>query len=68
MLGFTDSDDPVKVEFELMKILPKEHWIRYNTQAIAHGRKVCIARRPQCGICFLSGYCKYFEENMNIGE
>lgn len=68
MLGFTNSDDPVKVEFELMKILPREHWIRYNTQAIAHGRKVCIARRPQCGSCFLSGYCKYFEENMKIGE
>ena len=63
MLGFTESQDPVKIEFELMEILPKDHWIRYNTQAIAHGRKVCIARRPQCSVCFLSGYCRHFEES-----
>ena len=66
MLGFTDSQDPVKIEFELMDILPKDHWIRYNTQAIAHGRKVCIARRPQCSTCFLSGYCRHFEESSAV--
>ncbi|MGL4791829.1 MAG: endonuclease III [Anaerotignaceae bacterium] len=61
MLGFTKSQDPVKIEFELMKILPKENWISYNTQIIAHGRKVCIARRPQCEVCFLSHLCKNYE-------
>lgn len=58
LIGFTKSQDPVKIEFDLMKILPKEHWIRYNTQVIAHGRKVCIARRPKCNECFLIEYCK----------
>ena len=58
MLGFTKNQDPVKIEFDLMKILPKDHWISYNTQIIAHGRKVCIARRPQCDKCFLFEYCK----------
>lgn len=58
MIGFTKSQDPVKIEFELMKLLPKDHWISYNTQIIAHGRKVCIARRPQCNNCFLIEYCK----------
>lgn len=57
MLGFTKSQDPVKIEFELMKLLPKDHWITYNTQIIAHGRKVCIARRPQCSDCFLYDFC-----------
>lgn len=57
MLGFTNSQDPVKIEFELMDLLPEDHWISYNTQIIAHGRKVCIARRPQCQQCFLSEYC-----------
>lgn len=57
-LGLTKNQDPVKIEFDLMKCLPKEHWIRYNTQIIAHGRKVCIARRPQCEVCFLAEYCK----------
>ncbi|WP_317854049.1 endonuclease III [Chakrabartyella piscis] len=57
MLGLTKSDDPVKIEFELMKIVPKEKWIEINTQMIAHGRKICIARRPQCEVCFLTPYC-----------
>lgn len=59
MLGFTDSQDPVKIEFELMELLPEKNWIAYNTQIIAHGRKVCIARRPQCEVCFLADLCDY---------
>lgn len=57
LLGLTKNQDPVKIEFDLMKILPQDHWIRFNTQVIAHGRKVCIARRPQCQNCFLYSYC-----------
>ena len=38
LLGFTKETDPVKIEYELMKILPKEHWIRYNIQIITHGK------------------------------
>ena len=56
-VGFTESDDPVKIEFELMEIFPKEHWIRYNTQVIAHGRKICKARKPECEACCLRDYC-----------
>ena len=47
MLGLTKSQDPVKIEHELMEILPKDHWIRYNTQVIALGRSICVARRPK---------------------
>jgi endonuclease-3 len=57
-VGFTDSEDPVKIEFELMKLFPKEHWGRYNTQVIAHGRSVCKARKPDCDNCCLREYCK----------
>ncbi|SHI64636.1 endonuclease III [Parasporobacterium paucivorans] len=57
-LGFTDQEDPEKIEFELMKVLPKDHWISYNTQIIAHGRTICTARKPKCGECFLAGYCR----------
>ncbi len=56
-LGFTKNSDPEKIEFDLMKILPKEHWIRYNTQVIAHGRGVCIANRPRCSECTLYSAC-----------
>ncbi len=55
--GFTESDNPVKIEFELMELLPKEHWIRYNTQVIAHGRKICKARTPACADCPFCPYC-----------
>lgn len=56
-LGFTQSDNPVKIEFELMDILPKEYWIRYNLQIILHGRTICTARKPKCDECFLEFYC-----------
>ena len=57
LLGLTKNQDPVKIEFDLMRIVPKERWIDINTQLIAHGRKICIARRPKCEQCFLLPYC-----------
>lgn len=56
-LGFTKSEDPVKIEFELMKVLPKDHWILYNIQIITLGRSICTARSPKCGECFLKELC-----------
>lgn len=56
-LGFTKEEDPEKIEYDLMKILPKEHWIRYNIQIISHGRTICTARNPKCGECFLISVC-----------
>ncbi len=57
-LGFTKEDDPVKVEFDLMKKLPKDHWILYNIQIITFGRNICLARSPKCADCFLRDLCK----------
>ena len=59
-LGLARNDDPEKIELELMKVLPKEHWILYNIQLITFGREICFARNPQCDKCFLTGYCEYF--------
>lgn len=59
-LGFVDEEDPVKIEFELMKLFPKDHWGRYNTQIIAHGRSICKARKPDCEACFLNTCCKAY--------
>lgn len=60
-LGLTKNDDPDKVEQDLMKELPKEHWILYNIQIITFGRSICTARSPKCGECFLQKYCKEYK-------
>ncbi len=57
LLGLTDSDDPTKVELELMKLLPEDRWILWNINVITLGRTICIANRPRCGECFLRDYC-----------
>ncbi len=56
-LGFTKQEDPVKIEFDLMKLLPKEQWILYNIQIITLGRTICSARTPKCQECFLREEC-----------
>ena len=61
-LGLTKEDDPEKVEFELMKVLPKDHWILYNIQIITVGRQICFARGPKCEECFLTDYCLEYKE------
>lgn len=57
-LGLTREEDPEKIEFDLMKKLPKDHWILYNIQIITFGRQICFARSPKCEECFLTKYCK----------
>ena len=56
-LGLTKNDDPVKIEFDLMKELPKDHWILYNIQIITLGRTICKAPTPRCEECFLQEVC-----------
>lgn len=57
--GITLYDDPVQIEKDLMTKLPESHWIRYNTQVIAHGRSICTARSPKCTICMFLSHCPY---------
>jgi len=62
LLGLTKETDPVKVEFDLMKILPEEQWILYNIQVIAVGRTWCVSGRPKCAECILRNCCKTAED------
>lgn len=57
--GLTLFEDPVQIEKDLMTKLPKEHWIRYNTQVIAHGRAICTARQPKCEVCMFLPVCPF---------
>ncbi len=50
-IGLTKNDDPVKIEFDLMEIVPKEEWTHFSNLLIWHGRKTCVARKPLCEIC-----------------
>jgi endonuclease III len=56
-LDLTKQDDPVKIEQDLMKIIPKERWILFSHQIIHHGRSLCIARKPRCSECLLDPIC-----------
>lgn len=62
-LGLTKEEDPVKIEMDLMKELPRDHWINYNIQIITLGRSICFARAPKCEECFLSAYCKWHKKD-----
>ncbi len=66
-LGLTKEDDPEKVEKDLMKKLPREHWILWNIQLITFGREICKAPTPKCGECFLTEYCEDYRQRMKKG-
>lgn len=56
-LDFTRQTDPVKIENELIKIVPRERWILFSHQLILHGRALCLARKPICVDCRLEPLC-----------
>jgi endonuclease-3 len=57
LLGLTRQTDPQKIEAELMKLLPAEEWVNFSHRLIHHGRRICIARRPNCTACPLLPLC-----------
>jgi endonuclease-3 len=58
-LGFTGSDNPVKIEYDLMEIIPKENWNDFSLQLIYFGRAICTARKPKCPTCPLDDLCEF---------
>jgi endonuclease-3 len=56
-LGFTKEEDPVKIERDLMKLVPRRDWARFPHLMIWHGRRVCDARRPRCEDCVVNDLC-----------
>ena len=57
LLRLTRQDDPVKIEQDLMEIVPRADWTWFSHTLIQHGRSVCIARRPKCADCVLNRLC-----------
>jgi endonuclease-3 len=58
-LGLVQTKDPVKIEFQLMEIIPKNKWVVFTHLIIAHGRKYCTSRKPKCEICPVKKYCDF---------
>ncbi len=61
-IGLTQQRDPVKIEFDLMEIIPRQKWTIFSHQLIQHGRKICTARKPQCTKCPLLEHCDYGQQ------
>ena len=58
-LGLTENKDPVKIEFDLMGIVPKRTWSDFSLQLIFFGRETCFARKPRCPVCPLEKWCPW---------
>jgi len=58
-LGIARGDDPIEVERQLMALIPRERWIRTTDLLIFHGRRICQARRPACGVCPVFSLCRW---------
>jgi endonuclease III len=56
-LGFTEHEDPDKIEQDLMRLIPKRQWFSFTYALIDHGRAVCVARKPRCAECPVSDLC-----------
>lgn len=62
-IGFTNSTDVIIIEKDLMKKIPKNLWPHINHILVEHGKKVCIARKPQCDNCCINKYCREYAKN-----
>ena len=67
-LGLTANKDAVKIEFDLMPLVPQERWTKFSHQAIWHGRRICTAKKPQCPACPLLPLCDYGQQAIPGGR
>ena len=65
-LGLTKNSNAVKVEFDLMEIIPEKQWIDVSHLIVFHGRYICKARKPLCEKCSLPKLCDYFQSNLPL--
>ena len=63
-IGLTTETDPVKIESDLMEIIPQSDWTDFSHRLITHGRKICKARKPDCNNCGMNSFCLYFKSNL----
>ena len=66
-LGLTKQSDPVKIEFDLMKLVPQEYWAVWSHWLIWHGRRRCYARKPDCANCEVFNLCPSGKKFLRTG-
>lgn len=59
-LGLTNSVDPINIEKDLMKSIPKKYWNKINHMLVSHGRAICDAKRPKCDNCMVNTLCRFY--------
>ncbi len=64
LIGFSSETDPIKIEQDLLKIIPKEYLKDVNHLLVWHGRNICIARKPKCDICPIKKYCNFLKNSL----
>jgi endonuclease III len=62
-LDLTDNKDPVKIELDLMKLIPRSEWNDFSLRLIYFGRAICTARNPNCSACFMNSLCRHAAKN-----
>ncbi len=66
LLGFVESGNPDKIEFELKELLPESYWVNSSHWLATHGRNICIARRPKCFECVIAELCPSFDQDAEL--
>ncbi|MGE5630227.1 MAG: endonuclease III [Caulobacteraceae bacterium] len=64
-LGLTDKEDPEKIEYDLMEVVPRQDWTIFSNSLVFHGRAVCDAKKPKCDKCPIAQFCDFFNEKEN---
>ena len=59
-IGLTENEDPVKIEKDLMEIVPNAEWTKFSNCLVYHGRAICDAKKPKCEVCPIALYCKFY--------
>jgi endonuclease III len=67
-IGFSDTDNVGVIERDLMTLFPEKDWGDLTDVLIAHGRTICTAKKPQCGICPISRFCRYYQTVVKGGK
>jgi len=63
-IGFSDTGNTGIIERDLMALFPEEAWGDLTDVLIAHGRETCMAKKPRCGVCVISAWCRYYREQV----